>query len=133
MSVATKCDVLTDEQMEIKRKRLHEYNLEHLVEEQRHQSQTRRRHLTAPESCSNTKLIINYCCELETWSDESIDPVQPMTELDTELLALWRDIVARTAACGGAHRRKKVFSASQSKSVFRCLPFRLQSPRSNSF
>ena len=133
LSVATKCDILSEEQLESKLKRLHEYDLEHLVEERRLQNRasTRRRHPTAPESCSNTKLIVNYCCELEPWSDESLDPssVQPSADLDTKLLSLWRDIVSRTVACGGSDRQKRVFSPSNSNSVFRCLPFRFHYSR----
>lgn len=128
LSVATKSDTLTEEQMEGKLKRLHEYDLEYLVEEQRHQNHAsaRRRHPTSPESGSNTKLIVNYCCELEPWSDESLDPssVQPSTDLDAKLLSLWRDIVRRTAACGGSDRRKRLYSASNSHSFLRCFSFR---------
>ena len=130
LSVATKCDTLTEEEMKTKLPRLHEYDLEHLVEEQKQlaRSPGRRRHPTAPEPCTNTKLIVNYCCELEPWSDESVNPasVQPSTDLDTKLLALWRDIVSRTAACGASERRKRVFSATTSSNtnrVLRCLPF----------
>ena len=125
--MATKSDVLSEKQLLAKMDRLNEYDLAYHVETQRqtNRSSRRRRHHTAPE-VSSTKLIVNYCSELEPWSDESVDPssIESSPDLDSQLLALWRDIVSRTAASHG--RRRRAFSTTAaSRPVFRCLPFRI--------
>ena len=70
------------------------------------------------------KKVSNYQCELEPWSDLSMDPssMKSCPELDTALLSIWKEIVTRTAACGGA-RRKRNFSVSSKTGFVGCLPF----------
>ena len=125
LSVVTKSDTLTKNQLLDKMKRLQEYDLAYHVEEQRQMSRAsrRKRHPTAPE-LTNTKLIVNYCSELEPWSDESVDPssIVSSPDLDSRLLGLWRDIVSRTANCD---RRKRAYSATTAPHpICRCLPFK---------
>lgn len=126
LSVATKSDVLSERQLVAKMERLQEYDLGLKVEEQRqlNRSSRRKRHPTAPET-SNTKVIINYCCELEPWSDESVDPssIAPSPHLDTQLLSLWREIVTRTAASSGSSRKRAFSTTTASRPISRCLPF----------
>jgi len=70
------------------------------------------------------KKVSNYLCELEPWSDLSMDPssMESCPELDTGLLSIWKEIVTRTAACGG-DRRKRNFSVSSKTGLVGCLPF----------
>jgi len=70
------------------------------------------------------KKVSNYLCELEPWSDLSVDPasMESCPELDTALLSIWKEIVTRTAACGG-DRRKRNFSVSKTGGFVGCLPF----------
>lgn len=74
------------------------------------------------------KKVSNYLCELEPWSDLSVDPasMESCPELDTALLSIWKEIVTRTAACGGDRRKRNFSSVSSSKSAGKfvgCLPF----------
>jgi len=70
------------------------------------------------------KKVSNYQCELEPWSDLSVDPssMESCPELDTALLSIWKEIVTRTTACGGS-RRKRNFSVSSKSGFVGCLPF----------
>jgi len=77
------------------------------------------------QSHFKVKKVSNYICELEPWSDLSVDPasMESCPELDTALLSIWKEIVTRTAACGG-DRRKRNFSVSSKNGGFiGCLPF----------
>ncbi|XP_076805029.1 uncharacterized protein LOC143448946 [Clavelina lepadiformis] len=134
LSVATKSDVLSEKEMVDKLARLHEYSLQHLVSERRTlgNSNRRARLPSMPEVGPIPKVVINYSCELEPWSDESMNPslVKPSPDRDTQLLSLWREIVSRTAPCGGADRRKRAYSATaSSRPMCRCLPFRIDYSR----
>ena len=136
LSVVTKSDTLTEKQLLAKMDRLQEYDLAYRVEEQRqiNRSSRRKRHPTAPE-LSNTKLIVNYCSELEPWSDESINPnsIVSSPDLDSRLLALWREIVSRTAASYGGRRKRAFSTTAASRPICRCLPFPYSRLRSQSF
>jgi len=78
------------------------------------------------QSHFKVKKVSNYLCELEPWSDLSVDPasMESCPELDTALLSIWKEIVTRTAACGG-DRRKRNFSVSSKTGggFVGCLPF----------
>ena len=132
LSAVTKSDVLSEKQLLAKMDRLHEYDLACRIEEQRRtqRSSGRKRHPTAPE-LSNTKLIVNYRSELEPWSDESINPnsIVSSPDLDSRLLALWREIVSRTAASYGGRRKRAFSTTATSRPLCRCLPFRLSYSR----
>nr|CAB3260326.1 uncharacterized protein LOC100175113 [Phallusia mammillata] len=127
VSVATKTDLIEDKLP--LHDRLHEYSLENLITTQSFQQRPRRRRLPpVPEVVASTKLVDNYKCELEPWSDESANPSSMCSspERDSQLLAVWREIISRTATCSGGDRRKRAYSAgAQSRPMCRCLPFRL--------
>jgi len=74
-------------------------------------------------SVFQVKKVSNYVCELDEWSDLSVDPssMEPCPELDTGLLSIWKEIVTRTAACGG-DRRKRNFAVSPKTGLVGCLP-----------
>lgn len=135
ISVVTKSDLVTPEEKEAKLKRLNEYNLECFVRKQRQSSRSssRKHHHSSSDVQTNTKLVVNYCCELEPWSDESANPndMKSSDILDVNLLGLWREIVTKTAPGGMSDG-----PASQSpKVIFGCLPlsFKYSRIRSNSF
>uniref|UniRef100_H2ZHW4 Uncharacterized protein n=1 Tax=Ciona savignyi TaxID=51511 RepID=H2ZHW4_CIOSA len=124
LSIATKGDMFTSLKPDV----LHDYSLEHVLNERRVFSHTSRRSRLAPvpEVVAGAKIVTNYRCELEPWSDESVNPseVKSSPDRDANLLGVWREIVSRTAACSGnADRRKRAYSAS-SRPMCRCLPFR---------
>nr|XP_018669621.1 uncharacterized protein LOC100175113 [Ciona intestinalis]XP_018669623.1 uncharacterized protein LOC100175113 [Ciona intestinalis] len=124
VSVATKSDLFNT----VKPDELHDYSLEHVVTERRDSARASRRSrlATVPEVVASAKVVDNYRCELEPWSDESANPsmVKSSPDRDALLLSVWREIVSRTAACAGnSDRRKRAYSAS-SRPMCRCLPFK---------
>lgn len=111
ISVVTKKDSLKQCEAEEKLSRIAEYNL-------------------SPDF--TTRVVDNYRCELDSWSDESANPTQvhSSTERDSSLLAIWRDIIQRTTACGGVDKRKRAYSSPNSNRGFcKCLPFRFDYKR----
>ena len=104
--------------------RLQHYNLERLVQEQRLASKNKLHRLSEDAfEATRPKLLTNYVCELEVWTDVSVDPslVTPSPQLDAQLFSVWREIVSRTVACGGnniqAHSRRRTFSDQTSSST----------------
>ncbi|XP_039250328.2 uncharacterized protein LOC120328018 [Styela clava] len=121
VSVTTKSDVLSEEDSSVleKSRGIYQYSLEHSFPardpERGFMEHTPRK-------------VVNYFCELEPFSDESANPssVEPSLEKDTQLLAVWRDIIARTTACGGGDKRKRAYSTPSSSrgQMCSCLPFK---------
>ena len=135
VSVVTKSDLLSPEQKEEKLKRLSDYDLDEFVEKHRqsHHTPSRRQHRLTADVKPTTKLIVNYCCELEPWSDESVNPndMKSSDSLDANLLSLWREIVSRTAPGGVGDGQ----TSPCPKVMFGCFPvsFKYSRIRSHSF
>jgi len=122
ISVCTKSDMLqrntpTDDLTQ----RLEQYNLERLVQGKRFASKNKV--LNDDEfEVPRPKLLTNYVCELEVWTDVSADPatITPSPQLDAQMFSVWRDIVSRTVACGGSNtqttRRRRTYSDQTSQS-----------------
>lgn len=119
VSVTTKSDTLDEEYSTAleKSRGIYGYSLEHLLSSN---DPERRFSEQAPRK------VVNYSCELEPFSDESANPasVQPSVEKDSQLLAVWRDIISRTTS--GCDRRKRANSTPSSSrpQMCSCLPFR---------
>lgn len=130
VSVATKSDLVADLTSLEMREHLTDYNMENVVHDQCQLSH-RGRLPPLPEVAASTKLVDNYRCELEPWSDESMNPssVRPLPEKDSQLLAVWRDIISRTAACNSDRRKRANSTSSHSRAFCRCLPFKFDYTR----
>lgn len=123
LSVCTKADSVS--QLPSSEK-LNEYNLE-LLRCQRRQTSSDDTAATLKSVCGRRPVMVvdNYKCELEPFSDESLNPseVQPCPERDSRLLSIWKEIIQSTAACGGGDWRKRTYSPSR-RTTLGCLPFR---------
>lgn len=135
ISVVTKSDTLPEDEVAAKKKTSFDhYNLEYTRLEMELQSLSKRQQKIFDRSpkedwpICKARFVNNYRCELEPWNDEPLDPSAVLTcqDRDATFLAIWREIVSRTAACGGSNPRKRAYSsASASRPLSRCLPFRI--------
>jgi len=126
LSVCTKTDSLTTLPPS---NQLNEYNLELLRCQRRQTASDDTAAAALKQVCGRRPVLLvdNYKCELEPFSDESLNPseVQPCPERDARLLQVWKEIIQSTAACGanGNDWRKRTYSPAR-RTTLGCLPFR---------